>query len=1020
VFPHPVRSFAGRRVELDRLLAHADHEVLFLLYGVGGIGKTELAYQLVHELRARPAWADATPVLINVQAGMTAARALAEALAAIGAGGAARRGGPAAEDALLQEQVDQLARALDERPYLVVIDDVHHLPDDQVAAALGYLSRHVRASRLIVASRRELRLPPDAPAPLLTTLGPLDPAAAEQMVASLAERMQVPRPAADAVMRTTHGSPFHIHRMLVRHAPDTGSLDASLDELTPVARRVLRALATAGHRPELELVRRTWQAWVDAAALDVALHELEQRFLVERKGAQLVLHDLVREALIARSAPAELLAAHDDAAALCLAAARDDDRPRLLLAVDATHHLIAAARFAEAWAQIERWHSALAAAGSEHLLVEPLQRLRSALPGRQIAIDLLIARSLVRASRFEDAAAVLARVGEPRSPAEDARYRMIAGEIAQRAGELTRAEELFTRAAAVAPDAATRFEAELRLASQETVAGQGALARDRIAAALDALGPAATPRQRARAGLAVTQSWLFDEHFERGAAEARRTRAALPATGFADLANQLALHEMLACVEADDIEHARAAAARIDESGLRGRVAALYRAIVRYADGEAVAVCDELVAAHDALGAQGDTIHAYLAGYFGAAALSEIGELGRAQALAARTAQLARRASLGAPAARSLAQQALFAAEGVMVIGAHRLADEALATGQGGARSIAKAHLAHARAYLIEGDITRALEHIAHARAAVLAADVPAALVSIDIEQTAVDLIGGNLERAVEIGERAVEYFKGRGRDFETAHARLVLAAAYIARGRRTDLLFAERVVEQARELADRGRMRSIQVGCAILSAALARRENRDRAARELLADALRSLDPERGSVYASALVAAIDGEVAARAVPGAVALLAHLGFRDTVDCYLVDQHGRRAATDHDVARERELRELFVDEIRAVIVARKGAVEIQGRPMQCALLSAMVQARGKPISPEALYKQVWGVSEYHPLQHRNALYVAINRLRSCLRDALPDREVIERASSGWRLADGVDACVALAVRKPGA
>jgi hypothetical protein len=238
-----------------------------------------------------------------------------------------------------------------------------------------------------------------------------------------------------------------------------------------------------------------------------------------------------------------------------------------------------------------------------------------------------------------------------------------------------------------------------------------------------------------------------------------------------------------------------------------------------------------------------------------------------------------------------------------------------------------------------------------------------------------------------------------------------------VARGRRTDVFYAERTVAEARELADAGRLRAMQVGCAILSAALARRGHRDRAARELLADALRELDPERGSLYAGTLLAAIDGGVAARAVPGAVALLAHLGFSETVDCYLVDQHGRRAATDKDVARERELRELFVDEVRGVIVARRGAREIGGRPMLCALLSVLVQARGEPVSPETLYRHVWGVTEYHPLRHRNALYVAINRLRSCLRTALPEREVIERASTGWRLADGVDACAAVAVRK---
>ncbi|MBZ0237393.1 MAG: helix-turn-helix domain-containing protein, partial [Deltaproteobacteria bacterium] len=157
-------------------------------------------------------------------------------------------------------------------------------------------------------------------------------------------------------------------------------------------------------------------------------------------------------------------------------------------------------------------------------------------------------------------------------------------------------------------------------------------------------------------------------------------------------------------------------------------------------------------------------------------------------------------------------------------------------------------------------------------------------------------------------------------------------------------------------------------------------------------------------------------GGVAARAVPGALALLAHLGFSETVDCYLVDRRGRRAAMEKEIARERAVRELFVDELRSLIVAGRGAREIGGRPMLCALLSVLVQARGEAVAPETVYKRVWGVAEYHPLQHRNALYVAINRLRACLRELLPEREVVERAGNGWRLADDVDACVAIAAR----
>ncbi len=243
-----------------------------------------------------------------------------------------------------------------------------------------------------------------------------------------------------------------------------------------------------------------------------------------------------------------------------------------------------------------------------------------------------------------------------------------------------------------------------------------------------------------------------------------------------------------------------------------------------------------------------------------------------------------------------------------------------------------------------------------------------------------------------------------------------MLAAAHVARGRATDRVVVAPILAQARAQADHGQLRSVQVGCAILAAALARRDEPARAVGPLLAEALRALEPDRASIYAGVLLAAIDGGVVARAVPGAVALLAHLGLSDPIDAYLVDRHGRRAATQAEVARERARRELFVDEREAVIAS--GARAIRGRPLLSALLAVLIQARGEAVAPEALYTQVWNAPEYHPLRHRNALYVGINRLRAGLRALLPAREVIARVSTGWRLLDDVDACVAVATRRP--
>ena len=116
VFPQPVPSFAGRGAELARMVAHAERDVLLVIYGVGGIGKSELGYALVQALRATPRWTDAPAVLIDVRAGATVARTLAQLAAALGVARLPPRRGAAGHAAALE----WLAQQLDARPTLEI------------------------------------------------------------------------------------------------------------------------------------------------------------------------------------------------------------------------------------------------------------------------------------------------------------------------------------------------------------------------------------------------------------------------------------------------------------------------------------------------------------------------------------------------------------------------------------------------------------------------------------------------------------------------------------------------------------------------------------------------------------------------------------------------------------------------------------------------------------------------------------------------------------------------------------
>ena len=103
-----------------------------------------------------------------------------------------------------------------------------------------------------------------------------------------------------------------------------------------------------------------------------------------------------------------------------------------------------------------------------------------------------------------------------------------------------------------------------------------------------------------------------------------------------------------------------------------------------------------------------------------------------------------------------------------------------------------------------------------------------------------------------------------------------------------------------------------------------------------------------------------------------------------------------------------------IEPVRAVITCNHGgqvAID-RGRPLACELFAALVEASGAVVPAEQLFLGVWGGREYHPLRHRNTVYVAVKRLRQTLKGLTADeREIIETAAGGWRVADGVDAVV---------
>ncbi|MCB9560131.1 MAG: helix-turn-helix domain-containing protein [Kofleriaceae bacterium] len=222
--------------------------------------------------------------------------------------------------------------------------------------------------------------------------------------------------------------------------------------------------------------------------------------------------------------------------------------------------------------------------------------------------------------------------------------------------------------------------------------------------------------------------------------------------------------------------------------------------------------------------------------------------------------------------------------------------------------------------------------------------------------------------------------------------------------------MLAGRALAAARALAEPAGYGGVQARIALVDAALRRAGDDDAGAIATLDAALAVAPTPMTSLDTQLLRAARAGHAPAGLPDGLERLVAALGFRGAPRYQVRGRDGHVAAASVARVPVGE-HDLVVDLPRHAIEAPLLGRGVRGHPVGCALLAQLVEHDPVGVGAEPLYLGVWRGREYHPLRHRNTVYVGISRLRRALAEVLPGRTVIETTPTGWRLARGVRAVV---------
>lgn len=721
--------------------------------------------------------------------------------------------------------------------------------------------------------------------------------------------------------------------------------------------------------------------------------------------------------------------------------------------IEALKQLVWAAAYTQAVQVLRQIHRALSAAWLDAQLLDLLSDLRTklsegdceALGAQRMEVEFLTVRLLRSRSQIALAHALLSSMNQLPSVTQSARYLVLLGEVCQRSGRIDLAQKYLEQALSQTESVRERLRIALQLAQTLALAGQGLRAR-RMLDALQSDPALDDPVDRARFHGAMSLTLILEDRLIEAAQVAEE---ALSLLGGGTFCLDWALHALIAHIASDALDAAQLVIDKLLFQALTSGVSqhelssdavpllALMRGVLAGARGDLTTARSLLSAALRALDSHGDQLAATVVGFYLARVLLKLGDLTGSQATIDRALASAREAGTW-PLSQRLEVLSAQVLTAQVQPGAARLAllrvmrcDASPPPGR--LLALSQALLARLDALssldspLRESEMQAATQAMAQVVQSIHLLE-PAAQHLVELEHAELWLMLGRLP---ELGftslrrriQQTLGYYAASQRHYEEARAALSLSWLLLSLGQPSDLAEADQALGRAQELATRHAYGLLHLRGLLLEASLQRRQGNGRRALALLRQGvaeLGSLGALSETLDARLLRAALHelGHCEPTEKSAQLAwLLSSLGLRSVLPYELLTRAGRTEADEEARQAAFGTHELIIEPERGAITrggSCDGAAEcpaIVGRPLLSQLLSQLLFAPIEGASAERLFYEVWGGRDYHPLQHRNTIYVAIGRLRQALRELLPGRELIETAPGGWRLVESVSVCV---------